>query len=154
MGYQSYGAPVGYKQFYQQRPVYSYGRNLGGGFGLNFGPVGLGLGAGLGPNGLQLGGGAGFGSHYQSYGTPVGYKQFYQQRPVYAYGRNLGGGFGLNFGPVGLGLAAGLGPNGLQLGGGAGFGSHYQSYGTPIGYKPLYQSRPVYAYGRNLGGGF
>merc|ERR1712150_323031 len=64
--------------------------------------------------------------------------------------RNLGGGVGLNFGPVGLGLAAGLGPNGLRLGGGAGFGSHYQSYGTPLGYKRFYQPRPVYAFGRNL----
>ena len=51
-------------------------RNLGGGLGLQLGPVGLGLGAGLGQGGFNFGAGAGF-KNYQYYGTPQVYKQYY-----------------------------------------------------------------------------
>ena len=42
-----------------------------------------------------------------------------------ASSRNIGGGAGLQFGPLGAGLAAGLGPTGINLGGGLGFDNYY-----------------------------
>jgi hypothetical protein len=113
------------------------------GGGLQFGPVGFGLGGGLSPNRLQFGGGAGFGN----YGNK--YYQIYKQTPykivskpiVYNFpsARNLGGGVGFNLGPFGLGFAAGLGNQGLNLNAGVGFNEQYQYYGTPAYYSTLYQ---------------
>ena len=48
---------------------------------------------------------------------------------------------GFNFGPVGLGLAAGLGNNGIKLDAGIGFDNQYQYFGTPNYYSSLYQKK-------------
>lgn len=55
-------------------------RNLGGGLGFNFGPVGLGLAAGLGNNGIKLDAGIGLNDQYQYYGTPSYYSSLYQNK--------------------------------------------------------------------------
>ena len=69
--------------FFRYNPIpYGYiaphSRNLGGGVGLQLGPVGAGLGGGLGLHGLNFGGGLGF-QNYQNYGLPAHYTQYYSR---------------------------------------------------------------------------
>merc|ERR1719512_368726 len=133
-----------------QRALYEeeIARRIGGGGGLQLGPVGLGLGGGFTPNGFKFGAGAGLGNYgqYTTYYTPSTYASYapwsYFKRPVTTApaSRHLGGGVGLQFGPVGFGGAVGLGAGGLNVKAGAGFNNQYQYYGTPQYYSQLYQN--------------
>ena len=69
-------APADYDPNQQLFPDPFQSRRLGGGLGLQLGPLGVGGAAGLGPQGFNFGGGLGF-NQYQHYGTPSHYKQYY-----------------------------------------------------------------------------
>lgn len=152
-----------------QRALYEeeIARRIGGGVGLQLGPIGLGVGGGLGLGGVSFGGGLGLGNYgnynnYVKYPASPYYTTYY--RPASPLSRAIGLGGGLQLGPIGLGLGGGFTPTGFKFGGGAGLGNYgqYDNYYTPntyASYAPWsYYKRPVTTTytspaSRHLGGG-
>jgi len=135
---------LGYGNHYT--PYAYHGRTIGGGLGVQLGPLGAGVSAGLGNGGVGFNANAGLGQFTQ-YGTPAHYSQYWNKRPSTQYGpwvsapvqsRRLGFGLGANLGPIGAGASAGIGHGQVGLSGGFGFGGKYAKYGSKSHYQQYY----------------
>ena len=74
---------------------------------------------------------------------------YVQPAPLDAENRHIGAGFGINLGPLGYGISAGLGNGGLGYNGAVGVGN-FQPYGSYNHYSQYY--RPRYQHQQQLQG--